>query len=98
MRIAELIVRTSQRLAKDQVEITQEDHTPVLFFKTDVSFLSFIMELGRLGVKAEITRPQQVVKLGQDTVIVSKLLRGPKVYFQVDKRGFLDAITLEAVK
>jgi len=95
MNAAQKVVIAAQKLAKNKLEVTQEDNTVIVYFRTDVSMVAFLMALGKIGLNCQISRPQQVVKLGKDTVISAKILNGPSLHLQMDVRGFLDAMTLE---
>lgn len=92
----EKIIDIANKLSKGRCEVTEQEGTPVVYFHTDVSLVAFLLGLGKMGLSCKVAKPQQVVKVGRDTVITAEITNGPKIYMQMDVRGFLDVLTLEA--
>jgi len=91
---AQLIDRAVQRIAEGRYKVEVEQDVPVYYFEADVSAMAFMMSLGKMGVTTVVDRPGQVVKVGPDTVISLKTRGGLRLSLQIDKRGFLDVITM----
>ena len=89
------IIQVANKLSKGKLKLEETEGVIAVYFHTDVSQVAFLLGLGKVGVNCKISRPQQVVRLGRDTVIAAQLIDGTKIYLQIDARGFLDVLTLE---
>ncbi|QDH83623.1 hypothetical protein [Achromobacter phage Motura] len=88
------IMKAANRLAKGKISVEQADGLDMIHFSTDVSALTFLVELGKLGVQFLTKKPSQVVKHGTDLVMISQLPSGERFSMNVDRRGFLDIVAV----
>jgi len=90
----ETILKCANRLAKGKITAEKDGDVDMIKFHTDVSALTFLVELGKYKLQFLTKKPSQVVKHGLDLVIMSELPTGEKFSMQVDKRGFLDLVAV----